>query len=311
MRVSHGALSLALGFCLATVVAGAHADAIEACRERIAEIPGELPADDLELPANSIRHASTLVLACPQLAEMLEEHHLAPLLARAQGERGLADLEGLLAIESFYTNTLPRQKTHAVALDKALESLAVERPPTVSIWGQIWNWLALKWRGSGLQLPGWFDDVSISEDAIKWTLLLIIALIVIAALVIVANELRLGLRARRKHSPDSWMVSGAGAQPSLSFGDLAGSLLAEQPGLLLRIVLAGLVKAGKIDYRVSMTHRDILAVAGQMENGARLATITTAAERCAFACWQPRRQEMDVLTESGRDLLDELDGNHQ
>jgi hypothetical protein len=104
------------------------------------------------------------------------------------------------------------------------------------------------------------------------------------------------------------MVGGTAAQRSLSFGDLAGVLLAEQPGLLLRIVLAGLEKAGRIDYRVSMTHRDIVAVAGQMESGTGLATISTAAERCAFASWQPLRQEMDVLMECGRNLLAELDG---
>jgi hypothetical protein len=264
------------------------------------------------LQANSIREASTLALACPELAEMLAEHRLAPLLARAEGERGIADLEGLLDVEAFYTNTLPEEKTNAAALEKAAASLGVERPPSVSVWQQVWNWLAQKLRGSGLQLPAWFEDVSIFEDALKWTLLAIIALIVIAALVIVINEIRHGLKARRKPGPaEGWMVTGTAAQPSLSFGDLAGARLAEQPGLLLRIVLAGLVKAGKIDYRVSMTHRDIVAVAGQMENGAGLATISTAAERCAFAAWQPLRQEIEVLTESGRDLLGKLDGKPQ
>lgn len=308
MRRRYRALCLALGICLASAVAEVGADTIEACRERIAEIPAELPADDSELPANAMQEASPLVLTCPELAERLAEHRLAPLLARAQGERSLADLEGLLDIEAFYSRTSPAQKTTAGALEKALASLHVKPPPPVSAWAQVLNWLTQKWRGSGLQLPAWMDDISISEDAIKWTLYATIALVVIVALVIVSNELRHGLKTRRKPGADSWMVGGTAVRHGLSFGDLAGALLAEQPGLLLRIVLAGLERAGRIDYRVSMTHRDIVAVAGQMENGTGLATISTAAERCAFGSWQPLRQEMDVLMESGRNLLAELDG---
>jgi hypothetical protein len=311
LRVSYRALSLALGICLTTVAVEVGADTIAACRERIAQIPGELPVENSEFPANSIPEASTLALDCPELADSLAEHQLAPLLARAEGERRIADLEGLLGIDEFYTRALPVERTTSSALEEALASLGVEPPPPVSIWGQILNWLAQKWRGSGLQLPGWFDDISISEDAIKWTLFAAVALVIIAALAIVANELRHGLKARRKPDADTWMVSGTAAQRDLSFGDLAGARLVEQPGLLLRIVLARLVKAGKINYRASMTHRDIVAVAAQMDSGAGLATISTAAERCAFASWRPLRQDMDMLMQSGRSLLEELDGKHR
>lgn len=291
---------LASGWCLA-VAAGA--DTLGTCRERLSEIPAEFVSADLENPAESLWEATRLQQACPQLAEELATEPWASLLARVPQKRGLADLDGLAQLERYYSLTPPLAKTDSAALERALASLEIETPLELSLWDQFWRWLVEHLQGNDLQITNWFEDFSVSASALEWTLYGSVALMLIVAVFIVGNELRHGLRGRRRVAPGGWSLPELATEQRLSFRDLAAAKLVDQPGLLLRIVIRSLQTAGRIEYRVSMTHQDLKAAAMDMERGAALASISTAAERCAFGGWRPGQEEVDALIASGQALL--------
>jgi len=112
--------------------------------------------------------------------------------------------------------------------------------------------------------------------------------------------------------PDSyaalWDETAPRHSPALDFAQIARAPLREQPGLLLRLVLARLRSAGLMNVGASCTHRELTAATSGLIFGSGMGELCSSAERATFGNWHPDTQDMGRLFETGRSVCREIDG---
>lgn len=176
-----------------------------------------------------------------------------------------------------------------------------------SLWDRFWTWLARKLEDLGLRIPVDFQPTEIP----RWVFELITLGLALTVLAVVVNELRLR-RWRSRVRParvggESGIHEGAAA---LTLDDVSGLSLREQPGAVLRIVLATLASRGLRFGGDGATHREIAA--GSNRLGARLGSLfgrlATMAELARYSRAGP--DEQGKALDTGRAILDGLpEGN--
>ncbi|MBV8341948.1 MAG: hypothetical protein JO173_06155 [Gammaproteobacteria bacterium] len=139
-------------------------------------------------------------------------------------------------------------------------------------------------------------------DTIAWCALAAIAVLAVA---IVANELRVaGLFARARRSAfASRDARGASSAPSVAA--LAGAALAEQPRLLLELIVARLRAQDRLPPARALTLHE-LARAARLPHAAdheRLAALAVACERIRFAAGEVPATTLAAALTRGRELL--------
>lgn len=247
---------------------------------------------------------------CPEQVDELLQHPWAKLLARPPEELFLGDLAGLPALEQSYILREPGSLIDLDTLDALLAELQQQPQPPPSLWQRLMEWLAQWLSDTDPKAPRWLDDISVPEMLVTSILFGSLALIVLLAAFIVFRELRQGLAHRRKVEAVGWDIAAGPAIGQLAFSDLANAPLSEQPGLLLRIILARLQNAGLMPHRSSLTHRDIAAASATIERGAAVGLISRAAERATYGNWQPAPEDIDPLLQTGREFCAALDDTH-
>lgn len=170
-----------------------------------------------------------------------------------------------------------------------------------SLWDRFWTWLAEK---LGSIIPAEFQPTEVP----LWVFELIALGLAVTVLAVVVNELRL----RRWRRPRVGPVPGAARfrDEAPNLDGVSGLPLREQPGAVLRIVLATLASRGLRFGGDGATHREIAAGANRVgaRLGSLLARLARMAELARFSRAGPREQ--GEALDTGRAILDGLpDGN--
>lgn len=131
------------------------------------------------------------------------------------------------------------------------------------------------------------------------------------AAAVIVNEVRVALKGRRKRE----RMSGAGAAGIFSDAHAARSLdlddaaRNERPSILLQMLVAALVKTGRLQAERSLTHRELIGRAkfddsSQRESFSRVARL---AERIVYG-GDDTPAELDEVVQAGRALHSQLSG---
>jgi hypothetical protein len=88
--------------------------------------------------------------------------------------------------------------------------------------------------------------------------------------------------------------------------DVRRAPLARRPGLLFALLVAQLRRRSAAAIGDSLTHRELLGVAGTLgaAEGETFRTVVEAAERATFGGWRPAEAEMESLLARGEMLLE-------
>ena len=160
-------------------------------------------------------------------------------------------------------------------------------------------------------LKRWLDDnATLSQTVVRWMIYGALTLLIVMAVSVVINELRAaGLLRRRKGANARTDAAGAAIAADLTAADLESAAPADRPSILLRLLVAALVKRGRLRADRSLTHRELVArvvfdQAAQRESFGRLAVLS---ERTIYGGMRTEPQEIDGVVAAGRALMAALD----
>jgi hypothetical protein len=258
---------------------------------------------------------------CPNLARRLDESGLSVWLPREwQRPRndlsvgGLRELRGLLERELTpnprRVNMLSVERVPAV-----LASLERADPERSGWWARTRTWL----RGL-FETPttdseeGWLDRMigqsGLSQAVIELVSYVALLFVVLLAVAIVANELRVGgllggLRRRLAILSD---LPADSRQVVLSWEDVQRATPSQRPGLLLELLAARLCEAGGLRSSQGLTARELMRTAqftGEEDRGL-LALLVETAERARFSNTEVSEEALARAVEGGRLLLERM-----
>ena len=254
---------------------------------------------------------------CPGLTSALEQSgYLALLSTASRDQLDVYDLQDLLQVDDWYGDAAG-DDLDVAKLGPVLESLRGQQPERPQTWFERFKrWLRslLERRSSGEQddwLSRWLSEVDIPDAIAKAILYGAIMLIVGLALAVVANELRVaGILRKRRGLQDESAATGAVLGASDQPGDLSSLPLDRQASLLLRMLVATLVKSGRLKTERSLTHRELCMRAAfdnaqQRESFRRVAAL---AERTVYGTGEVPAADVQPIVAAAQALDAELRG---
>lgn len=255
---------------------------------------------------------------CPGLEQALVDLGLDPFLSDSQwdtvGAYGLMSLRGVL---DRYSAPPPARSVPAESLRSILDELKqpaqAERPLTWLERFKRWlrTFLGQQESEKDSWLSRWLSGHSLSETARNILVYSLLTLVVLIAVGVVVNEVRVARKGRRKR--DRAGVSGAsgGSADALAARllDLDAAARSERPSILLHMLVVTLVKSGRLQAERSLTHRELTARARfddsfQRESFRRVAQL---AERVVYG-GDDSPAELDEVVQAGRALHLQLSG---
>lgn len=232
---------------------------------------------------------------CPEETDRLLAHPLSSMLVAEREQLQLSDLEGFYWLAQDYAGASPLERVGLDSMSEALAQLDMPRDTGLSFWQRVREWWKSLFGDSEPPEFEWLKDFTLSEDVVKAVMYSSLGLIVLLALVIVGMEVRAAGRYRRADGVQRWRDAGPGRRKPLTLDEVRGAPLAEQPGLLLLLLLQRLTDAGQLQVASSFTHRDISAAARGLGDGGDLEQLSVAAERAAYGGWEPREKDVSAL----------------
>jgi hypothetical protein len=260
---------------------------------------------------------TALEAACPGLeTALLEAGLLSNLPSRWRESLNATALADLGLLERRYQSPPAAQAPNAGGLQAILDQLASEQArPDKSWWDTAKEWLQSWFMSPGTASTSWFDRfaerLSQSMDLIKALTYLLLVIVVIGAVAFVVNELRIaGVLSRRRQPRRAGDVVAATriAAPEPAAGDLDSAALADQPGILLRLLVARLVASGVLSGERSLTHGELVAHAAfsDPDNRQRFARVSQLAERTVYGYGPADGEQIRTVVAAGRSLLQQL-----
>jgi len=260
---------------------------------------------------------TALEAACPGLETALREagllSNLPPGWRESLNAAALSDL-GLL--ERRYQSPPAAQPPNAGGLRAILAQLASEQAGAdKSWWDKAREWLRSWFERPGSASTSWFDRfaerLGQSIDLIKFLTYVLLAIVVIGAVAFVVNELRIaGVLSRRRQPRRAGDVVAAtlASTPEAAPGDLDSAALSDQPGILLRLLVARLVAIGVLSGERSLTHGELVAHAAftDPDQRQRFAGVSQVAERIVYGHGPADGEQIRTVVAAGRSLLQQL-----
>ena len=287
---------------------------VEDCLAAIEQQHG-VDADDAPGARAAPEDAPRLGDVCPELAAAINEGPWGAALAGTWADD--------LSTTAFRTLTelVPEYERPAAAelalrsdaLDESLAALKLDEPTAeLTLWERIQRWFDEQFGSRGDDARGWLEKwlehLSPSERVVRYLVVVLGVVLVLATVIVVVNELRVaGVLAGdvlRKYTPLAPSAPDAEMR-ALDLDDVARAPLARRPVLLLALVLERLRARSKAQLRDSLTHRELLRSAAGLsaEQGAAFAAVVGAAERVTFGDWRPEERDVDGIVARGRALL--------
>lgn len=254
-------------------------------------------------------------LYCPDLYWMIDRSSFAVMLPEDWGEyatrRKLQRLRALMMAEAVQA---PRRVDPAGVSGIVEEIETTQAAREMSLWEKFKAWLEkILNRKSGRKesswLSDWLKEHKPSEEVMTRIGYGLLVLLVAGALWIVYSELRaagmLGRwsRQRRAAAADAGLGSAARRPTSLAnAGD------EEQPALLIALLLEQLRRLGRIQDRLSMTHRELASAAkfDSPDDRAIFSSLVAVAEKLRYAAIAPARVQLRQAIDAAKLLLSRL-----
>lgn len=249
---------------------------------------------------------------CPGIRVALEQLGITDLVADSQlSVMSLDQLKGIHALVQRYENEPERAALGVDTLAPVLESL--RKPPvpeqSLSWFERFKRWLREIFERQNAQsgdeswLSRWLDEHPLPE-LVRWGLIYgSIALVVLLALGIIINEVRTAARGRRRKSA----AEAAGAVDLRGVAGLAAldsDVAGDRPSALLRMLIATLVKTGRLNGAHSLTHRELAKRARFDDSTQResFQKVAQLAEREVFSGQDVTSSDASEVLHVGRNL---------
>jgi hypothetical protein len=252
--------------------------------------------------------------ACPGLQGALQQLGIAALMPANQ--HNLLTRDGLINLRSLlerYEKPPQREQVDVDNLHSVLESLrepvAAER--SLSWYERFRQWLREAFNKQEQQanpwLRQWLDEHSMSETVRLALFYGVMLLVVVLAVLIVVNEFRAARAGRRKARAATAEADSRGA---LSSALLDVQSRGEQASALLRMLIATLVKTGRLHSAHSLTHRELMVRATFDDSTQResFRRVTQLAEREVFSGKETSSGDLDDAVRAGQSLQAQLNG---
>jgi hypothetical protein len=271
-------------------------DALAACTEALGdEAAGDFVLEDV----------------CPELEDALSDSGYAPFVSFAQRQEltadSLSDLQALIArYERKHADARPLDLQGLTAILDSLEDVQQREPP-LSWWEKLKRWLRGRLgagAGADSWLARWLDRFELNPSVSQVIVVTCIVLVILLALIVLLNELRVAgvfrRRGARERRSQAATVSG---ERTLSWGDFERIAPADRPSFVLRMLVAALVRSGRLRTERSLTHREISVRAALEDDAQRvcLARVAGLAEKVVYGGAMPDA-DADAVIAQGREL---------
>lgn len=257
-----------------------------------------------------------LRLFCPELYAAIDRSSFALILPEDWSERMTPrKLERLRALMLADAEKEPEHRLDTAAVASVLDEMqTVQAERELSLWQRFKKWLAgLLEKKPGEKesswLADWLEKHSPSREVMRWIGYGLLALLVGGAGWIVYSELRaagmFGGRTRRGGLSRAAARAAAGGRPAMTLADANDE---EQPALLIAMLLEQLRRLGRIQDRLSMTHRELASAASFDSTVDRevFSTLIAVAEKLRYAAMAPARTHLRQAIDSAKLLLSRL-----
>jgi hypothetical protein len=254
---------------------------------------------------------------CPGLEQALIDLGLDPFIPDWQWDAiGVYGLMTLRDVEQRYSEPPAAREVQVDSLKSVLDELEqparVEQPLTWFERFKRWlrNLMNKQQAAQDSWLSRFFDDYTLSETARKILFYGSVILVVLLAVAVIVNEVRVARKGWRKKARTEASDVAFGAPEGLARSlDLDAAARSERPSILLQMLVAALVKTGRLQAERSLTHRELTTRArfddsSQRENFRRVAQL---AERIVYG-GDEAPAELDEEVQAGRALHSQLSG---
>ena len=261
---------------------------------------------------------------CPDLTRALESSRWAGWLPadwKTPGNDlsagGLKALRQLVSRESATRTSF--RTPELTSLQGILTQLAPPPAQECGWWTRVTRWLREGFaRRDRPAVDGWLSSalarVSPSQVTLELISYLCLAVVVVMALLLVLNELRVaGLlsrwRTRQTNRESGRARAGLNtAPPAITLADIQRAPIGERPGRLLALIAARLTDLGRLPPSGAFTVRELLRTVrlARSEDAALLGEVALSAERMRFSQEPVQPGELQRSVDSGRRLLEHL-----
>ena len=261
-----------------------------------------------------------IAVRCPELTPALSESPWGPWLPtdwsrpdNTLSAPGLAELRTLLSREAG-RGAPPRAIPRTESVGAVLAAITRSEAPGGSWWQRFKDWLreilTVPARADNGWLRRWLSELNLSGQAAELIAWGTLALVVALAGAIVISELRIaGLLGGDARRPRAKPQPRPRAGPALQAIERAAP--AEQPALLLELIVWRLVEQDRLPPARALTARELGARARLPEQSARgrLAELVTVCERVRFSAETVSAATLSSALRSGNSLLATLDAS--
>ncbi len=250
---------------------------------------------------------------CPGLEAVLAKTGLAPFISQRQSdELTSAGVEDLVHLHDRYQRAASDAHSLEVGAVAGIvrQLTQAESPRPLTLKERFLRWLQQMFerRQSHADnwLSRWLKEVSVPDKARELITYTLIALVLVLAVTVLVNELRaagvLKRSARIRLSGDSSIAGRPLAE--LTFADLDAATLQDKPSVMLQLLLAALVKSGRLQSERSLTPRELTARAVFDEQTQRenFRAIAFGAEHARYGNSALNAAQVDALIADGRAL---------
>jgi hypothetical protein len=255
---------------------------------------------------------------CPGLEQALVDLGLDPFIPEWQWDTiGVYGLITLRSVADRYSEPPSERTVQANSLQSILDELKqpvqAEQPLTWFERFKRWlrNLMGQQDSATDSWLSRWFEEHNLSETAQNILFYGALTVVLVLAAAVIVNEVRVARKGRRKKDRvgASGAAGAAGDALAARSLDLEAASRSERPSILLQMLVATLVKSGRLQAERSLTHRELIGRArfddsSQRESFGRVAQL---AERIVYG-GDEAPAELDEVVQAGRALHSQLSG---
>lgn len=281
--------------------------------------PADVVARCMESDNTETYGLEELETQCPGIEHALVELGYSPFISERQLDElsiySLGDLQRLAERYAERPSSAGGIATDSLApiLESLEEQRRAEQPLT--LFERFKRWLRETFRQrqdpSESWLSRWLENVDVPQTATRVVVYVLIALVVLLALAVLINELRAaGILRSNGAQPKHAAVARDSAQATkeLTLADLDATPPAERPSALLRILVATLVKRGRLRAERSLTHRELVARVSLDDDAQResFSHVSKLSERTVYGNALVTPDEIDRVVQAGRELASQI-----
>lgn len=255
---------------------------------------------------------------CPGLEDALTDLGLAPFIAEWQWETiGVSGLRNLQRVDERYRDPPEARQVTVDSLHSVLDSLQkpVQAEQSLSWFQRFQRWLrnALNKQGaeSDPWLTRWLEEHQMSELARTIMFYGAVILVVVLAIIVIVNEVRVARKARgaKRNDANSEAIKPHAAMVA-DATDLDTAARGDRPSIVLRMLVATLVKTGRLHAARSLTHSELTTRArfDDSTQRERFQRVAQLAERIVYGGDSATATDLEQIVREGRTLNDQLVG---